>query len=324
LNPLLLRSATGIAHNAWYRGSQEGIGVVELNSLLPLRAKLSWKVLTHVVLQAKLQSAGTRREARAPIAPRPLPKTAFMGMLTSLRDWIADLHPRDTGPSVWSAYSTQHSYSDAEAAAKRDFVGAFTAAAKPGILWDLGCNTGNYSKVALNSGAQLAVGFDADHGALEFAYDRARAEDLNFLPLYLDATNPPPSQGWAECERRGLSARAPADGILALALIHHLAIARNIPLEQVVNWLLGLAPQGVIEFVPKNDPMVQRLLQLREDIFPNYSADEFLRLLSSRAQIVSRETISKTGRQLIWYSRDARSSPPTGPRIPDAPESLER
>jgi hypothetical protein len=126
---------------------------------------------------------------------------------------------------------------------------------------------------------------------------------LNFLPLFLDLANPTPSQGWAERERRGLIDRASADAILGLALVHHLAIGRNIPLEEVVAWLVGLAPNGIIEFVPKADPMVQRLLRLREDIFDDYTEEVFAKHLRARTEIVRVVEVSATGRRLFWFTR---------------------
>lgn len=304
LNPLLLRTICGVAHNAWYRGSQEGITVSELNRLLPLRSKLSWKVFAHVVLQARLQNGTAKGKPRAQVSRRALPKPVLHRMLESLRHWIARLQPADSRATVWSEYSQTNSYSDTEAAAKKAFVGEFAATTKPRMLWDLGCNTGHYSEVALRAGAELAIGFDFDQGALEGAYARALREKLNFLPIFFDAGNPAPNQGWAERERRGLSARATANGLLALALVHHLAIARNIPLEQVISWLTSLAPSGVIEFVPKGDEMVQRLLQLREDIFPDYTQDAFLKAMQRSGRIIRQATISQSGRLLVWYQHD--------------------
>jgi ribosomal protein L11 methylase PrmA len=302
LNPLLLRAVCGIAHNAWYRGSQEGIGVAELNRLLPLRSKFSWQIFTQVVLQARLQNAVTGKPAQPEkAAQRKLPKAALVNMIGGLRRWVARLQPADSGPTVWRDYSKTHSYSDDEATAKRNFIDAFARAVKPAMLWDLGCNTGDYSKVALAAGAELAIGFDFDQGALELGFARARDEQLNFLPLFLDAANPAPDQGWAGGERRSLAARASADALLALALVHHLAIARNVPLERVIDWLLSLAPAGVIEFVPKNDAMVQQLLKLREDIFPNYTQENFLAAIERRSRIVRQETVSNSGRILVWY-----------------------
>ena len=104
-------------------------------------------------------------------------------------------------------------------------------------------------------------------------------------------------------ERESLQARASADGVLALALVHHLAIARNIPLVQVVNWLVALAPQGVIEFVPKHDPMVQQLLSFRQDIFPDYTRENFIALLKEKTVTIKSETISQSGRMLVWFKR---------------------
>ena len=143
------------------------------------------------------------------------------------------------------------------------------------MLFDLGCNTGEYCEVALSSGAKRAVGFDFDQGALERAYARAKDKNLELLPLFLDAANPSPDQGWNMKERPGLTTRCKADAVMALAFEHHLAIARNIPLDQVVDWLVGMAPTGVIEFVHKSDPTVQQLLALREDIFDDYTSEAF-------------------------------------------------
>lgn len=307
LAPLLLRAVCGVTHNAWYRGSQEGITISELNRVLPLRAKFSPKIFTHIVLQNYLQTSGTGKQPSKDIASqakkRKLPKTAFCRMLSSIRDWIAGLRVADGAQTVWRNYTQTHSYTDDEVVAKSSFIDRFASKVTPTMLWDLGCNTGDYSKVALEAGASLVVGFDFDQGALELAYARAREEKLNFLPLFLDATNPTPDQGWAQIERRGLTSRIGAEAILALALVHHLAIARNIPLEQVIAWLVKMAPSGVIEFVPKNDAMVQQLLQLREDIFPEYCPENFLNIVRQHGQIVEQKKVSKSGRLLVWYQR---------------------
>ncbi|MEM8950375.1 MAG: class I SAM-dependent methyltransferase [Pseudomonadota bacterium] len=306
VNPLLLRAHLGIAHNAWYRGSLEGIANTELSSVLPMRSKLSWRVASQVVLPAMLQ----RRAVNAPdqslakMPERRLAKSGFQAMLRQLKTWIEKLHPADVGKTVWQDYAENHSYDDPEEQAKHAFVADFVGAAKPNLLFDFGCNTGAYSALALKSGADTVIGFDMDQGALERAFARAEADDLAFLPLYLDAANPSPAQGWRQAERPGLADRAPADGLLALAFIHHLAIARNIPLDQLLDWLTGLAPRGVIEFVPKNDPTVQRMLALRDDVFSDYDVSTFADLLNERATIVRRDVVSAAGRELFWYSTD--------------------
>jgi ribosomal protein L11 methylase PrmA len=303
LNPLLLRSLFGIPHNAWYRGSPEGIGAAELSALLPLRKKLSWRVLTNVVMQGSLQKTRSSDAHKAVAGKLQFPKIAFERLLRGLRTWIASLQPADRHATTWQEYARNTSYRDTEAEAKRKFVGRFVSESKPRTVWDIGCNTGDYSVAALQAGARSVIGFDFDQGALDLAFDRAKSENLAFTPLFLDVTNPAPDQGWGQAERRGLRARAKADAVLALALIHHVAISKNVPLADVVAWLTDMAPRGVIEFVPKTDPMVVELLRLREDIFPNYNEEHFVKCLEERARIVTSETVSASGRKLFAFER---------------------
>ena len=135
-------------------------------------------------------------------------------------------------------------------------------------------NVINEAQFIIN-GAERVIGFEFDFGALETAYYRAKTEKLCFLPLHLDAANPSPSQGWNQQERIGLTQRRNADAVIALAVIHHLCIGRNIPLESVVDWIVATAPKELIEFIPKGDAMVQEMLSLREDIFANYTVEIF-------------------------------------------------
>ena len=241
-------------------------------------------------------SSGALSRAKFPLA-------SYQGLLRRLHRWIAGLEPRDKRPTTWQNYSLENSYGPEEAAAKRAFVGDFIEAEKPAMVWDLGCNAGDYSEVALSGGARYAVGWDFDQGALDAGFARASEGNLAFTPLYFDATNPAPEQGWAQEERRGMGARGPADAVLALAFVHHLAIAKNLPLPRIARWLTGLARSGVVEFVPKEDQMVQTMLKLREDIFPDYVLERFLDCLGAHATIERIEAVN--GRQLIWFSSDS-------------------
>jgi len=238
---------------------------------------------------------------KIPAAALPLP--SFQRLLKKLHSWISTLRPADTAKTVWQDYTKTQSYSSAEVESKKQFVAEFIKNQKPKSLWDLGCNTGDYCIAALEAGAEYAVGFDSDQGALESAFARSLETNLPFQALFFDAANPSPNQGWNEQERSGLRARASADAVLALAFVHHLAIARNIPLDQLLDWIIDLAPAGIIEFVPKSDPMVQSLLRHREDIFPDYSREAFLTQMERKASIVSTAVVSASGRLLAWYKR---------------------
>ncbi|HYM99218.1 MAG TPA: class I SAM-dependent methyltransferase, partial [Aestuariivirgaceae bacterium] len=305
LNPLLLRSLFGVAHNAWYRGRLEGIETSDLADIMPWWRNLSFNVLSHVTLQARLQRAASagkgdhvERAKRAKLSKR-----SYVAMLEQLRHWIDGLKPLKSSATTWQNYAENTTYGDEEREAKRRFISAFCQNTKPGMLWDIGCNTGDYSETALNAGAKHVVGFDFDQGALERAAARARAKSLDLLPLYQDGANPSPDQGWRGSERRSAQRRGGADALIALAFEHHLAIGRNVPLDQLVDWLVSLAPKGIIEFVEKSDPTVQQLLALREDIFTDYSAGTFEAALKDKARIVSVEQVSRSGRTLYSYER---------------------
>ncbi len=307
LNPLLLSSRLGVPHNALYRGALEGIPTTTLARLLRFRDKLSPSILFNVVLPARLQRLAGRERAGAARAMkrRAFPKTSYLALLGSLRRLVASLEPQTA--SVWSDYTTTCSYDAGESDAKRRFVSTYAAQTKPRLLLDLGCNTGDYAAAALAAGAHSVIGAEADHGAADIAFRRAVKEKLAFLPLVVDAADPSPSQGWLGKERRAFATRAAFDGVLALAVVHHLAIGRNLPLDQLVSWLVPLAPHGVIEFVPKSDPQTQRLLRLREDIFGDYTQETFEALLRREAKIVATEIVSESGRVLYWFDKSMQA-----------------
>lgn len=307
LNPLLLQAILGLSFNEWYRGCMEGISGAKLMRLLPKRSYLSFRTMTHVILPALFErrllaqpSTATSRNLKA----GKLHRSAFRSMLTGLRTWIESLEPRDSGPTQWDYYESDNSYSDSEVQIKCKVVADFASKARPNILWDLGCNSGFYSSVALNNGAESVIGFDADTVALEKAFRRAQDENLNFIPLYQNFVNPSSDQGWKQNERQGLKARRNADGVLALALLHHLAIGNNIPLDDAIAWIIESAPTGVIEFVPRSDPMIKKMLQNRKNIFDSYSEEIFVNSVTSLAKIVSSQQVSENGRLLVWYSRE--------------------
>lgn len=307
LNPLLLRSLIGIPHNFWYRGSQEGIQSEDLARLLPWRKKFSPNIFKHVILLASFQKKSIQKPLTEKnthlLKGESFPLASFQNILKGLKDWVEELNPLDTGKTIWGNYAKNHSYSSKEVKLKHDFVANVIHSLKPKMVWDFGCNTGDYSMTALKANAPYVIGFDFDQMALELAFARAKDEGLSFLPLFLDAGNPAPNQGFGEQERQGLKARANADCLLALAFTHHLAIGRNVPLPNLLDWLISLAPHGVIEFVPKSDPMIQEMLSLREDIFDHYTGEHFMECIEKSADIVENKVVSHSGRQLIWYAR---------------------
>ncbi|HEX6308120.1 MAG TPA: class I SAM-dependent methyltransferase [Longimicrobiales bacterium] len=302
LNPLLLTAKAGVSYHAWYRGAMEGITSAELAALLPLHVRLNPLIALHVGLQARMQRSVTA--ARTATAKRiRISKEALANNLRSMRSWIARLTPPASQHSPWQEYEKTAHYTPEERAAKSQFVADVVAATRPAAVWDLGCNSGEYSEIALRNGANYVIGLEPDPGALNAAYQRARAKDLVLLPLKVDVTNPPPSSGWRQRERPGLAEMQTPDFVLCLALLHHLVLGRNLPLRDVLDWLVSLAPSGVIEFVPKEDPMAQQLIAWKPAVAPEYNRTAMSTMLRERARIVREETITASGRVLLAYSR---------------------
>jgi ribosomal protein L11 methylase PrmA len=304
LNPLLLTACTGIPYQHWFRSSVDGVPVGILTKALPLRSRFSWRAILHVYLHEKMLSvASISRNTTSRPSTRPMSRGTLMWQLESLHSWIQGLRRPERQKTTWQDYDQNTSYSAAAQKAKEAIVADFIKRKKPKLLLDIACNGGRFSEIALRNGATTAIGLDIDEGALDHAIDRADEQKLSMLPLLMDIGNPSPQQGWNQSQWQGLHERTAANGVLALALIHHLVIGRNIPLGRVIDWLVKLAPSGLIEFVPKSDPMTRSMLSGREDIFPDYNMDEFVILLKQRTRHINIMKIPDSGRVLAEYER---------------------
>ncbi len=311
VHPLLLNALAGVSYNNWYKGNLDGIRRGELVRCLPAIRRLSPRVFKQIVLPQMIESA-YREEAAdtaAKAAPARLDKSAFVSMLRDLDAWIGTLRPKTVPGTTWSDYEKTRTYNAAEVEEKRTVVAEFSRQHTPSVLWDIGCNTGEFSELALRSGCGRAIGFDLDEGALHLACERAEGNRLDLLPLSMDLLNPSTGCGWLGAERKALMDRDLPDAILALALIHHLAIAGNIPLGEAVAWLVSLAPTGIIEFVHKTDETVAKMLRFREDIFDDYHEEAFRAHLEAEAVILERREVSASGRVLYIYQRRQPSVP---------------
>lgn len=304
--PLCLSADIGVPHQAWLRGSPNGISLQHISRLLPYRKRLSFNRFVHIMLHGKMQarhSATSENVRETTSISRSLNKKSQINFLTSLRHLVDSFHSNSSDQTEWEDYENLGHYGDDAKSSKFDFVQMAVKAQAPDLLWDLGCNSGEYAELSLSSGASYVVGFDLDLGALDRAVIRSNRRGLNFLPLYSDALNPSPNQGWAEQERSGFKNRSKPDMILALALIHHIVISGNVPLDKAVDWMTSLAPSGVIEFVTKEDQMVKRLLSNRVDHFLDYNLDSFESYLSVSAKIVKKVKIQNGSRVLYFYER---------------------
>jgi hypothetical protein len=278
LVPLALMSRVDVRTATLLRAHLEGIPLDLGSRLLPrrtwLRAGLLFHVHLHAMAQRRYADRGTGEAAAGGASRRGVSPTAAAGLVRSLRAAVESLEWTPSG-TEWADYTDDNNYSAEAAGSKREAVVDFLRGLDARTAWDLGANTGEYSRAAREVVPQV-IAFDLDPAAVERNYRRVKAEDeAGILPLLLDLTNPSPALGWAHRERLSLEERGPADVLLALAVVHHLAIGHNLPLERVAGFFARLGRSLVVEFVPKSDSQVRRLLRDRPDIFPDYTREGF-------------------------------------------------
>jgi ribosomal protein L11 methylase PrmA len=304
LAPLALMAKTDVRLSQLLRDYIDGVPLDLASRLLPGRTRLSPGLGLHLHLHAKTQT----RFAGQPTAKsrvRSISLNGLRAIADSLQSLVRGLEWKPGGTEWYDYYEANNNYGDAALKEKERLVAEFLDVAKPSLLWDLGGNTGRFSRIAAARGVQ-AICWDIDPGCVEANYRHVREHgEKNVLPLQLDLTNPSPSLGWAHAERDSLAARGPADAVMALGLIHHLAISNNVPLTRVVDFFAGIARHLIVEFVPKQDSQVHKLLATREDIFPSYDEAGFERALATRFTIERKTPIAGTVRTLYLAARKA-------------------
>jgi len=304
LAPLALMGYRDFRLGGLLRNHIDGIPLDLASRMLPRRTWLSPGLLVHLHLHASAQRRYAGKAVPGERANRRMSRQALLGLVDSLTGAVNRLQWLPAG-TAWANYEQFHGYSSSDLAEKGRLVGEFLDRVRPATVWDLGANVGNFSRIA-SQREITTIAFDIDPAAVERNYLKARqGGDPHLLALVLDLANPSPTQGWAGKERMSLEERGPADAVLALALIHHLAISNNVPLGMIAEYLAGLSHWLLIEFVPKEDPQVRRLLANRVDIFPDYDASGFEAAFNPHFEIHRRAPVGDSGRWLYWM--EARS-----------------
>lgn len=298
LAPLALMAYRDQRLNLMSRLFIDGIPLDVAAKLLPPRTKLRLGLLTHIHLHARSQKRYADKAVSKEQMQGKVSQRALVGLLDSLRNTVKGLAAR-MGDTEWANYYAETNYSTSAFTNKKDIVSAFIDEVNPDRVWDLGANTGEFSRLASEKGI-FTVAFDVDPSAVSQNYIQVRKEkDVNLLPLVMNLTNPSPGLGWGHRERKSLMARGPVPLVLALALVHHMAITNNLPLGKLAHFLSKICFYLVIEFVPKSDSQVQRLLLSREDIFDDYSVAGFEDAFQQYFSIVKKQPVS--GSERILY-----------------------
>jgi len=291
LAPLALMSFVDARMGDLMRSHIDGIPLDLAAKILPRKSRWSLGLGVHLHLHARAQSGESKK------ATTQVSKQAIQGMIASLESTVRKLQP-PSGATTWGEYYDHTNYVEASFDAKKSLVSKFLRLIEPSprVVWDLGANTGVFSEVASEI-ADHVVAWDFDPLAVERAYVKWKGNS-KLLALRQDLTNPSPALGWAHKERPSLGDRGPADALLVLALIHHLAIGNNVPLPSIAAWLNGLSRACILEFVPKEDSQVQRMLSSREDVFPDYCEEGFETAIEPHFKVVRKDLIEGTKRTL--------------------------
>ena len=292
LYPLMLQAYRGMPYHALLRGALDGIEPSHARALLPARRR---GVLTHVILHARLEAryadAGGR-EVKRELKRAGFGKALLDANLRKLEKLVRRLEFKP-GRTAWTEYGRTNTYTGDEAARKAEFVRQAAARRPGGLVWDLGCNDGTYSRVAAEHAATV-VAVDADHATVDGLSRALRDEGrTDILPLVMSVTDPSPDLGWRGLERARPERRGTPDLVLALALVHHVVITGNVPVREFVGWLRSLDAALVIEFPERDDPMVQKLLSGKtEKANPDYERETFERALGEWFEVERTERLA--------------------------------
>ncbi len=305
LAPLALMALKDIRLSQLMRIYIDGVPLDLASQLLPGSTRFNFGLTVHIHQHAAAQKRYAGKEIKLETATNPrFNKMALLGLVDSLEGAIKGLTWKPAG-TEWAEYYDATNYSDAAFEHKRELVGKFVERAQPKNVWDMGANNGVFSRVAGDKGV-FTLACDIDPAAVEQNYRFVKEKkEENLLPLVVDLTNPSPALGWSNQERQSLQQRGPADMILALAVIHHLAISNNVPLPQLADYFAGLGTWLVIEFVPKSDSQVQRLLASRKDIFTDYNQETFEAVFSENYTI--HESVAIRGSERRLYLMEKRA-----------------
>lgn len=303
LAPLLLMAKVNINAGLMLRNFIDGLPLDMTAAMLPWKSKLSPTVQLHIHLHAKMQKkhADTRNSAEKAKKITVSPKT-LQGLAQSLRGLVEKLRLPPTS-TTWGDYYSDTNYSDSAFEAKHKVVGAMLEKIRPDTVLDMGANTGEFSSLARRH-ASLILAADMDPLAVERHYELLVKNSIEgVLPLVVDLSNPSPALGWHNTERPSFIDSCKVDVVLALALIHHLCIGNNVPLEMAADLFADLGSNLILEFVPKEDSQVQRMLATREDIFPNYDLDSLVAAFSRHYECLEMAPIPDSVRTMLLMKR---------------------
>lgn len=261
----------------------DGIPLELACSLLPKSSFLNSVAFSHLHIHSKFQNRNTDI-TNSKKSALSLSKKKLLTIIEHLERGIMDFNLKKK-KSTWNNYGETHNYSAAGKEAKSKIISEWLRKLSPSSVWDLGCNTGEFSLAACKHAKQL-ISMDSDFECIEALYKNVSKQKLNILPLAVDITNPSPSIGWNNRERKSIPERGKADVLLALAVVHHLRITNNTPFHLIADLFSEWGNNIIVEFIPKEDSQIQRILSNREDIYHDLDIESFRRIFENKFEFM--------------------------------------
>jgi ribosomal protein L11 methylase PrmA len=304
LYPLMMQGYLGVQYQPYLRGSVNGISPITMRKLLPASLRRPRKGrLTHVVLHAAASTrfADSDTDVKKATAKAGMNAQVLDATMRKLEKIVQKLSLGDK-KSTWSNYSERGHYLESSLDEKQKFVRDAVAVSPRKQVWDIGCNDGVFSRIA-SAHSDYVVAMDADPLVVDRLYNTLKAEKNDkILPLYVDLTDSGGGVGWRGQERPGVFHRGHPDIVMALAVIHHMAITFNVPIASQLDMFRDLSPELIIEMPHADDPMVRKLLQNKRDgIHDDFNLENFERLLSDRFDIKSKMLLAG-GTRTIFHA----------------------
>ena len=304
LAPLALISKKDVRLNLLSKIFIDGIPIDLAAKLLPKTTFGNFGLMAHIHAHAKSQKHYEDKDAK--IKQKTLSKRSFEGLIENLKSSIEKMTWNEDN-TEWGDYYSDTNYTEKSFEEKKQFISLAIDQVKPKLVWDMGANTGVFSRLASTKGINT-ISYDIDPLAVEKNYLlSSQNSEQHILPLILDLTNPSSGIGWNHDERMSIIQRGPADMVFALALVHHLAISNNVPLNKLAEFFSQISKFLIIEFVPKSDSQVKRLLLTRDDIFENYDVKNFELEFSKFFKIINSKKITDSERTIYIMEKVTNS-----------------
>jgi hypothetical protein len=287
--------------------SRDGYSPDEVFAALPWSLRIRQPALSAVTLPRMLSRIGDRAASRITPSFVREPKISqeiILGNLSTLLRQARAAAPKPA-KSNWTEYAeTANHYSAEDHAAKREFVAHALKTIKPKQVLDVGCNLGVYSTLAAAAGAGV-VAIDTDLGTVNRLSLQVQVSGNNILPLCVDLARPTPAVGWENRENESFLNRCSGqfDTVMMLAVLHHLLVGSQIPIDAIAALCHNLATRSlIIEWVPINDPMFQKILRGRGALYAGLTESAFQAAFSRHFRLTSQKNLAN-GRVLCLFEK---------------------